>query len=902
MVDSAHAAVLAADRPAGTARAALPDSGRGPPRPTRGHAMQDAMSMRALLPLVLLLAPSLAAQDFCLPDANDDGHPRFGHTAIRVLPESMPGWTIHHGNAGCTTFALADFDGDGHLDAAVGDVYATHAVLGKRGFVSILWGKGDGVFAPGPIVEVGLGPCHVEAPDLDGDGRPDLAIADEFADAVVVLLNLGGGAFSPPVASPAGDMPRSLACADLDGDGDVDLLVLNTLSSDVSVLRNNGDGTFEAQARHAVPGVTPRGNLNLNFRIPGPFLAAGDFDNDGSVDVAIPCGSKVRFLVNDGVGGFTLSPVTCSMSIPEAYALVAADLDDNGWVDVAATSFHGAGGPECLMVYLSRGPLVFDPEARYDAGWITNQTSIQYATGLAAGDADADGDLDLVVCHEVGGETMVLLRNRGDGTFEPKEHVRSRLGAWFARFADVNGDLRTDLLSAAHPGRSTFHALLGAPDIHATNYRRYPKAKESFPPGQDSLTAGDLDNDGDIDLVATCWAGKNDTLVRVYLNDGTGAFDTIHDYAVGPPKFAGGADAAIGDLDGDGWPDLVVADKITSGGYDEPGRLWTFRNRGDGTFEVAQMIPLEGVFPRRIRLADLDNDGDLDAVAYARALYPGNALTPVPRELLLFENENGDLGLRARIQIGMYPWPGSRGDVAVHDFNHDGQLDLATAVGPTDFTGHLRVFFGGVDGFTYVDGPLTTLLPWPLGLTVADTTGDGIAELVVSLSNWVSPSNPTIQLFQLSGNSLMHLKSRGDQRSRHRTPHVSTNSGSQLHLAIEAEIAASHLVSSGGSSDWAASNFLVESPPGFVALADFNSDGEVDLAVATNSSINIYLARPCPACIPDCDADGDLDVFDYLCFLDRFAARDPRADLEHDGDWDAFDLLAFQGLFARGCE
>ena len=862
--------------------------------------MQDAMSMRALLPLVLLLAPSLAAQDFCLPDANDDGHPRFGHTAIRVLPESMPGWTIHHGNAGCTTFALADFDGDGHLDAAVGDVYATHAVLGKRGFVSILWGKGDGVFAPGPIVEVGLGPCHVEAPDLDGDGRPDLAIADEFADAVVVLLNLGGGAFSPPVASPAGDMPRSLACADLDGDGDVDLLVLNTLSSDVSVLRNNGDGTFEAQARHAVPGVTPRGNLNLNFRIPGPFLAAGDFDNDGSVDVAIPCGSKVRFLVNDGVGGFTLSPVTCSMSIPEAYALVAADLDDNGWVDVAATSFHGAGGPECLMVYLSRGPLVFDPEARYDAGWITNQTSIQYATGLAAGDADADGDLDLVVCHEVGGETMVLLRNRGDGTFEPKEHVRSRLGAWFARFADVNGDLRTDLLSAAHPGRSTFHALLGAPDIHATNYRRYPKAKESFPPGQDSLTAGDLDNDGDIDLVATCWAGKNDTLVRVYLNDGTGAFDTIHDYAVGPPKFAGGADAAIGDLDGDGWPDLVVADKITSGGYDEPGRLWTFRNRGDGTFEVAQMIPLEGVFPRRIRLADLDNDGDLDAVAWACALYPGNDSTPVPRFLISLENNGtGHFSVTWTHTLALAPWF-PRGDCAVIDANGDGVPDIvATTTSRDVLDGALHVMYGdGNIAFTHQ----RTISLWKIPDSISRICDSSSMVAVVHDRNFPNDfDNPVIAFVALYPELRVTRKIYDDRSLTAGTlAGVQLDDGAIIAGTTAMEGALQIMTDSDGIAPPHA-GFITEGGPGFIALADFNSDGEVDLAVATNSSINIYLARPCPACIPDCDADGDLDVFDYLCFLDRFAARDPRADLEHDGDWDAFDLLAFQGLFARGC-
>lgn len=55
------------------------------------------------------------------------------------------------------------------------------------------------------------------------------------------------------------------------------------------------------------------------------------------------------------------------------------------------------------------------------------------------------------------------------------------------------------------------------------------------------------------------------------------------------------------------------------------------------------------------------------------------------------------------------------------------------------------------------------------------------------------------------------------------------------------------------------------------------------------------------ACLADCEGDGDLDAFDYLCFLGRFAAQDPYADWEGDGDWDVFDFLAFQSDFAAGC-
>ncbi len=58
---------------------------------------------------------------------------------------------------------------------------------------------------------------------------------------------------------------------------------------------------------------------------------------------------------------------------------------------------------------------------------------------------------------------------------------------------------------------------------------------------------------------------------------------------------------------------------------------------------------------------------------------------------------------------------------------------------------------------------------------------------------------------------------------------------------------------------------------------------------------------PASKCDPDCELDGDLDVFDYLCFLGRYAAQDPYADCENDGDWDVFDFLCFQSQFAAGC-
>lgn len=73
------------------------------------------------------------------------------------------------------------------------------------------------------------------------------------------------------------------------------------------------------------------------------------------------------------------------------------------------------------------------------------------------------------------------------------------------------------------------------------------------------------------------------------------------------------------------------------------------------------------------------------------------------------------------------------------------------------------------------------------------------------------------------------------------------------------------------------------------------------LGFETDFAFTVEGTQGAAACKPDCEQDGDLDIFDYLCFLGKFSNQDPYADFEGDGDWDIFDFLAFQGAFSLGC-
>jgi Bacterial Ig-like domain (group 3)/FG-GAP-like repeat len=227
-----------------------------------------------------------------------------------------------------------DFNTDGLLDLVVANA--------GDDTVSILLGNGDGTFAEasGSPVAVGSFPFFLAVADFNGDGRVDVAVTNDDDSTVSVLLSNGDGTFFNAPGSPVGSgnyAPCPIVAADFNGDGIVDLAVANFTPdtgqtvSNVVILLGKGDGSFTD-----APGSPVLVGLN-------PFaMVAADFNQDGNTDLAVdnygeisdPTTQSLTLLLGDGKGGFSVAGAATQLG-DSPQDLAPGDFNGDGTIDLA---------------------------------------------------------------------------------------------------------------------------------------------------------------------------------------------------------------------------------------------------------------------------------------------------------------------------------------------------------------------------------------------------------------------------------------------------------------------------------------------------------------------------------------------------------------------------------------
>lgn len=312
------------------------------------------------------------------------GTPTQGYVSTRLQgPAGVFALPVRFGvGAEPANLVVADVNGDGRPDLVVANA-ADRTVS-----VRLADPARPGFFLPATVLATpGRTPLDVAVGDLDGDGRADLVVAASGANSVLVFTQTATGAFNAPVAFTVGGDPQAVTVADLDGDGTLDIAVA-TAANTVSVLRQiTLSPTFAPQIAVDYPtGVQP------------VAIKAADLNGDGKLDLLTanwgaatsPGTQGLSVLLQAATAGTLQAPVHHTTGYRSA-ALAVGDLNGDGKVDVAVDNAGLPGDPGSVSVFMQdpATPGALLAPATYRGAW--------GPMGVAIGDMDGDGLPDLVL-------------------------------------------------------------------------------------------------------------------------------------------------------------------------------------------------------------------------------------------------------------------------------------------------------------------------------------------------------------------------------------------------------------------------------------------------------------------------------------------------------------------------
>ncbi len=505
-----------------------------------------------------------------------------------------------------STPALGDVDGDADLDAVVGDFNGTLRYLRNFGTsANPVYLQQTGV--NNPFNAIGVGSlAKPTLGDVDGDGDLD-AIVGGNSGALSYFKNTGNanspiytqqtGAANPfnALSIGTGSAP---SVGDVDGDGDLDLAA-GWLGGNVLYFKNTGSATNPAYTQQT-GAANPFGSVSVPF-YSTPML--GDIDNDGDHDL----------IVGEEYGSLLYFKNTGTLTTPSYTQQAGAANPFNG-VDVGSESAPALGdvngdGDLDVVVGESGGTLRFFSNDAVPPAVAVNLTSIfniyVQDAAPAVGDLDGDGDQDFLLGNDEG--TLLYFKNTGTAT----------------------SPVYTEQTGAANPFNGVDIGFYTAPAL------------------------GDIDGDGDLDA----FVGETNGFVFHYKNTGT-ATNPIFVLQPGGVDIGYGAAPAFGDVDNDGDLDLVVGE---AGQFNSPiyGQLFFFRNLGTATssayaLQTGAANPFNGINAgdsTSPTLGDVDGDGDLDLLVgelLGETSYyknTGTATSPVYVEQTGAANPCNQLGL-----------------------------------------------------------------------------------------------------------------------------------------------------------------------------------------------------------------------------------------------------------------
>jgi len=420
-------------------------------------------------------------------DFNGDGIPDLvvansGSNSVTILLGDGAGHFTPTGNTSPTgtnpdAITAADFNGDGVTDLAV--------VNSGDGTITILIGDGTGTFTPThtnpPVGKASFSDTGIATGDFNGDGIPDLAVANA-SSGLTILLGNGDGTFVAAASPVSSATPVSIAVGDFNGDGIPDLATANSGSNNVTVLLGKGDGTFTPTSASPATGSTPES------------IVVADLNGDGNADLAVTNinSNSVTVLLGDGKGNFT-SAATSPSTGTEPRSIAIGDFNGDGIQDLAVANWVGSVSVTVLL-----------SETQSTTATATGISPV--GTGTHQVDASYGGDTNY--SSSTSGTTGLTAQLLPPRMTLAASSTSVNAGAQVTFTATVGGNTAPPKAVRAHPPR---------PMASSTPA---PTGTVNFLNGTTSLGVGTLNSSGVATLATTKLPAGKDSITASYAGDG----------------------------------------------------------------------------------------------------------------------------------------------------------------------------------------------------------------------------------------------------------------------------------------------------------------------------------------------------------------------------------------------